>query len=80
MRSVMHLELMSDDDEEEMITGNQHSEGDELQYSGLERRMEQRRKKVDRREMVRFEEKPNRRKGSDLRGEVKLWEERDRNL
>ncbi|WP_157823209.1 hypothetical protein [Psychromonas sp. MB-3u-54] len=71
MRSVMHLELMSDD-EEKMITENQHSEGDESQYSGLERRMEQRRKKVDRREMVRFEEKAPRRKGSDLRSEVKL--------
>jgi hypothetical protein len=69
----MHLELMSDD-KEEMITENQYSEGDESQYSGLERRKEQRRKKVDRREMVRFEEKSVRRKGSDLRGEVKLWE------
>lgn len=79
MRSVMHLELMSDD-EEEMSTENQYSEGDESQYSGLERRKEQRRKKADRREMVRFEEKPDRRKRSDLRSEVKLWEDRNRNF
>jgi len=72
----MHLELMSYD-EEEMITENQPSEGEQSQFSGLEQRKGQRRKKVDRREMVRFEEKPDRRKGSDRRGEVKLWKDRN---
>lgn len=72
----MFLELVPDE-EEEIITKNQHSEVDQSQYSGLEQRIEHRRKNVDRREMLRFEEEFDRRKGSDRRGGVKLWKERN---
>lgn len=48
-----------------------------LRYTGPERRKQLRRVTVDRREMVRFETKPDRRSGKDRRVAEKLWDGRD---
>lgn len=48
-----------------------------LVYVGPERRKGARRVTVDRREMVRFENKPDRRGGKDRRLDMRMWDGRD---
>lgn len=52
-------------------------EEDKMVYTGPDRRKTVRRVTVDRREMVRFESKPDRRSGKDRRQEMKMWDGRD---
>jgi hypothetical protein len=46
-------------------------------YAGVEHRKQRRRLLVDRRDMVRFESKSDRRHRGDRRGELKLWDGRN---
>lgn len=46
-------------------------------YAGPERRKEQRRERVDRREMVRFQANSDRRGGHERRNTLGLWKNRD---
>lgn len=75
---VMALELVPEDDDKDQPekTGEQQTE-EIPAYTGPERREQQRRQKVDRREMVRFEEKTDRRSGQDRRRPQGLWKNRD---
>lgn len=71
----MALELVPKS-ELDAVPGNQGPEDGPLLYTGPERRKGLRRLTVDRREMARFESKPDRRRGSDRRGDLKLWDGR----
>lgn len=72
----MELELMPKS-EPEKAPGNQSTQEEPLVYTGPERRKGSRRITVDRREMARFEAKPDRRHGMDRRSELKLWDGRN---
>ena len=72
----MELELMPKN-EPEKAPETQGSQDGPLVYTGPERRKDLRRMTVDRREMARFEAKPDRRRGMDRRVELKLWDGRN---
>ncbi len=72
----MQLELMPNS-EPEKGPDNQVAQNGSLLYDGPERRKGQRRQTVDRREMVRFEIKTDRRHGLERRGDIKLWKGRN---
>ena len=74
----MELELVPDDDDKKAEASEQPAEAEAAPaYTGPERRKQQRRQTVDRREMVRFEDKPDRRSGKDRRRSLGLWKNRD---
>jgi len=73
----MELELVPEDDDEKAEEATRPAEEEEAAYTGPERRKAQRRQLVDRREMVRFEDKPDRRSGKDRRRPLGLWKNRD---
>lgn len=72
----MELELMPKG-EQEKVPDVQGPQDGPLVYTGPERRKALRRMMVDRREMARFEAKPDRRRGMDRRVELKLWDGRN---
>ena len=72
----MDLELVPKDDKPDDKPETLAEEPAE-QYTGPERRKRQRRQKVDRREMLRFEEKQDRRSGKERRRLLGLWKSRD---
>lgn len=71
----MELELIPKD-ETGRAMGNQTTE-ETPAYQGPERRKLVRRVTVDRREMVRFESKSDRRNGKERRVELQMWNGRD---
>ncbi len=74
----MELELVPEDDDKDSAgKAEEKAAGQAPAYTGPERRRQQRRQKVDRREMVRFEEKADRRSGNDRRRPLGLWKNRD---
>jgi len=74
----MELELVPEDDEKDPANKAEEQVAEEAPaYTGPERRKQQRRQTVDRREMVRFEEKADRRSGKDRRRPQGLWKNRD---
>lgn len=72
----MELELMPKS-EPGKAPGSHGRQDGPLVYTGPERRKALRRVMVDRREMVRFEAKQDRRHGGDRRGDLKLWDGRN---
>lgn len=72
----MELELMPKSEPEKVFVPEGPQDGP-LIYTGPERRKGLRRVMVDRREMARFEAKPDRRHGMDRRVELKLWDGRN---
>lgn len=74
----MDLELVPEDDEkgQDDATDEPQAEATPV-YDGPERRKQQRRQEVDRREMMRFEAKSGRRSGKDRRKPIGLWKDRD---
>lgn len=75
---VMELELVPEDDDKDSAKKAEGQQaGEAPAYTGPERRKQQRRQTVDRREMVRFEAKADRRSGNDRRRLQGLWENRD---
>ena len=72
----MELELVPKEQIDQKVTA-QESEEAPLVYTGPERRKKVRRVTVDRREMVRFENKPDRRSGGDRRIATRMWDGRD---
>jgi|GEM_PF-3663958 len=70
----MELELMPEDDDQPQAS---EAENEAAAYDGPERRKAERRQVVDRREMVRFEAKVDRRSGQDRRRALGLWKLRD---
>lgn len=72
----MELELVPKDDYDRSVA-NQSPEEEGLVYTGPNRRKNVRRVTVDRREMVRFEDKPDRRSGGDRRIATRMWDGRD---
>ncbi len=74
----MALELVPEDDDKDPAKKAEEQKAEETPvYTGPERRTQQRRQTVDRREMVRFEEKTDRRSGQDRRRPQGLWKNRD---
>ena len=76
----MELELVPKDVIDQSVANQAtHHVADEerMVYTGPERRKGSRRITVDRREMVRFENKPDRRSGKDRRLEMRIWDGRD---
>lgn len=75
----MELELVPKDVIDQSVTdqASSHEDEERLVYTGPDRRKKVRRVTVDRREMVRFENKPDRRTGKDRRLEMKMWDGRD---
>ncbi|HEX22450.1 MAG TPA: hypothetical protein ENH21_03365 [Chromatiales bacterium] len=72
------MELVPEDDDKDPVKKAEEQAAEEAPaYTGPERRKQQRRQKVDRREMVRFEEKTDRRSGNDRRRPQGLWKDRD---
>lgn len=72
----MELELVPKDAPEQQTTSGMPQDG-ALKYTGPERRKAPRRIKVDRREMVRFENTPDRRQAGDRRLKTRMWDGRD---
>ncbi len=72
----MELELMTES-EPEKVPDHQGEQNEQRLYEGQERRKEQRRQTVDRREMVRFEIKSDRRQGVERRDKNNLWKDRN---
>ena len=70
----MVLELVPKDD---VAAGDKKGQAETPIYTGPERRREQRRSHADRREMVRFEARADRRSGNERRDTVALWKNRD---
>ncbi len=73
----MGLELVSKEDIDVNVRRQAPSEDTTLAYTGTEHRVIVRRVTVDRREMVRFEEKTDRRNGKERRVASQLWNGRD---
>lgn len=76
----MELELVPKDVIDQGVANQvttQTIDEERLVYTGVERRKNMRRVRVDRREMVRFENKPDRRQGKDRRLEMRMWNGRD---
>jgi hypothetical protein len=72
----MELELVPKDAPVEKADENAPQDGP-LKYTGPDRRKAPRRVTVDRREMVRFENKPDRRQNGDRRLQTRMWDGRD---
>jgi hypothetical protein len=72
----MTLELVPKDAPAEQIAPTGPQDGP-LKYTGPDRRKTPRRIKVDRREMVRFENTPDRRQMGDRRLKTRMWDGRD---
>jgi hypothetical protein len=72
----MELELVPKDAPVEKDVSNTPQDGP-LKYTGPDRRKAPRRITVDRREMVRFENKPDRRQNGDRRLQTRMWDGRD---
>jgi hypothetical protein len=73
----MALELVPKDEVEQTGTTEKAAQEEKPVYTGPERRKQQRRTHNDRREMVRFETKADRRSGKERRRGVGLWKDRD---
>jgi hypothetical protein len=73
---AMELELVPKEKFDQKVTHQEPAEAP-MVYKGPERRKQVRRVTVDRREMVRFESKPDRRHGGDRRIATKMWDGRD---
>lgn len=76
----MELELVPKDVIDQSVAEEasaQAADEERLVYTGPDRRKKVRRVTVDRREMVRFESKPDRRSGKDRRLEMKMWDGRE---
>ena len=73
----MGLELVSKEDIDVNVRRQAPSEDTTLAYMGTEHRVIVRRVTVDRREMVRFEEKTDRRNGKERRISLQVWDGRD---
>jgi len=73
----MKLELTSKSEWEKPGTDHALNDDEVPKYIGPERRKNQRRVTVDRREMIRFESTLGRRTLGDRRGELKLWDGRN---
>lgn len=76
----MELELVPKDVIDQSVakqTAKEEAMEERLAYTGPERRKRTRRITADRREMVRFESKPDRRSGGDRRVELRMWDGRD---
>ncbi len=71
----MELELVSKNEPEKLAVDPSPKDRPML-YSGPERRKMLRRIVVDRREMIRFESKSDRRQQGERRGELNLWDGR----
>lgn len=72
----MTLELVPIDTPADKIAATGPQDGP-LEYTGPDRRKGLRRIKVDRREMVRFENTPDRRHNGDRRLKTRMWDGRD---
>jgi len=72
----MELELVPKDSPTDKIASAGPQDGP-LEYTGPDRRKSPRRVKVDRREMVRFENTPDRRQAGDRRLKTRMWDGRD---
>ncbi|MCF6256260.1 MAG: hypothetical protein L3J98_07915 [Gammaproteobacteria bacterium] len=72
----MELKLVPKD-EWENEAEPEGSEDGPLQYTGPDRRKASRRIKVDRREMIRFENTPDRRQNGDRRLNTRMWDGRE---
>jgi hypothetical protein len=72
----MGLELVSKEEVDVNVRRQAPSEDTTLAYTGTEHRLIVRRVKVDRREMVRFEDKSDRRIISDRRVAQHMWDGR----
>ena len=72
----MELELVPKDGPEEKAEPQTMQDGP-LVYTGPERRKAPRRITVDRREMVRFQNTPDRRQAGDRRINTRMWDGRD---
>lgn len=73
----MELELVSKDEIDSNISNQAPLEENIPAYMGTEHRVNIRRVTVDRREMVRFEQKSDRRNGKERRVAKQLWDGRD---
>ena len=73
----MELELISKDEIDGNISNQAPLEENMPVYTGTEHRKNVRRIMVDRREMVRFEDKSDRRGGRERRQSQQLWDGRD---
>ena len=73
----MGLELVSKEEVDVNVRRQAPSEETTPAYTGKDHRVAVRRITVDRREMVRFEDKSDRRAGKDRRVANKLWNGRD---
>jgi len=71
----MELELVPKDDLGQNVASAEPQDGP-LKYTGPDRRKTPRRIKVDRREMVRFENTPDRRHSVDRRLNTHMWDGR----
>lgn len=72
----MTLELVPIDAPVDKVAATGPQDGS-LEYTGPDRRKNVRRIKVDRREMVRFENTPDRRQNGDRRLKTRIWDGRD---
>ena len=73
----MGLELVSKEDIDVKVSKQAPLEDNVPVYTGTEHRLNVRRNTVDRREMVRFEEKADRRSGKERRITNHMWNGRD---
>ena len=73
----MGLELVSKEEVDVNVRRQAPSEETTPAYTGTDHRVVARRITVDRREMVRFEDKTDRRRGPERRVANKLWDGRD---
>ncbi len=73
----MELKLVPKDEWENEAGPDGSEDGPPLQYTGPDRRKASRRIKVDRREMVRFENTPDRRHNGDRRLNTRMWNGRE---
>ncbi len=73
----MGLELVSKEEIDVNVRRQAPSEDTTLAYTGTEHRVNVRRITVDRREMVRFEDKSDRRNGKERRIAQQMWNGRD---
>jgi len=77
----MELELVPKEAFDQSVanqnSGKAAGEEEKMVYTGRERRIGQRRITVDRREMVRFESKPDRRQHRERREDLRMWDGRD---
>ena len=73
----MGLELVSKEDIDINVSRRAEAKVTTPAYTGIDHRVFARRINLDRREMVRFEDKPDRRSGKERRVANQLWDGRD---